>query len=317
MSHKPFMPLYISEYLADTAHFSTLEHGAYLLLIMNYWETEKPLPNDDKKLAAITRLSVATFKKIRAQLISKFTASDQNLVHKRVDKELAIFRKKSELARVSASKRWDRTSKNSDANAMRSHYERNANAMRTQCYTDTDTDTELSCVSETEVHSLSPQDQSFFDNSSRNLKTVDQPGLEGAKRKKLRSTPKKPRAPSAEPDVVRSAPPQPVITSPVFIFIPARGEEEFGVTEEVLREFEISYPHLDVKQKLQRIRMWSLSNPSKRKTLRGMLRFINQWIAKDNDRLDIGTENRKLSVVEHNQLLLEQRKAKYLLEEKQ
>jgi hypothetical protein len=77
------------------------------------------------------------------------------------------------------------------------------------------------------------------------------------------------------------------------------------VTEAIAREFEVSYPHIDVRAKLQRMRTWSLSNPGKLKTARGMLRFINNWLARDNDKLVVDVHSRKLSAVEHNQLLLE------------
>jgi len=293
------MPLYISEYLADTAHFSTLTHGAYLLLIMNYWQTEKPLPNDDKKLAAITRLSMANFKKINTDLKKMFFTSEGRLVHKRIEKELAIFREKAALARVKAEKRWEGKEKNSYAAAMPQQCRSIAAAMPRQCYTDTDTDTDTDTE---DIHS-----SQILSGKKGNFKTEVLDRVIGAE-------PKIPENPTlakrcAEAKRFRSAPVALTPPQEIFIFIPLRGGEEYGMTEEMTREFERSYPDLDVRGKLQKIRTWSISNPTKQKTARGILRFINYWLAGDNDKLSDGLSDKKLSAVEHNQLLLESRQA--------
>lgn len=96
----PYMPLYIADYLADAAHLTTLEHGAYLLMIMTYWQTGKPLPDDDKKLAAITKLNFTNYKKIKAHLKEFFLSENGHLIHKRIEQELSEFREKSDMARL-------------------------------------------------------------------------------------------------------------------------------------------------------------------------------------------------------------------------
>lgn len=60
--------------------------------------------------------------------------------------------------------------------------------------------------------------------------------------------------------------------------------EVFRVTQEFLDELQEAYPAVDVKAELKRLRSWSLANGSKRKTLGGMPRFINAWMAKTQDR---------------------------------
>ncbi|EEU6049585.1 DUF1376 domain-containing protein [Salmonella enterica] len=49
------MQLYIADYLADTMHLSAEEHGAYLLLMFNYWQTGRAIPKS--RLAKIARIS--------------------------------------------------------------------------------------------------------------------------------------------------------------------------------------------------------------------------------------------------------------------
>ena len=58
-----------------------------MLLIMEYW-INGPLPNDDKKLAEITKISKFLWKKLRKNLLNFFDVSENFLHHKRIDEEL-------------------------------------------------------------------------------------------------------------------------------------------------------------------------------------------------------------------------------------
>lgn len=83
--NRPWMPLYIADYRADTTRLSTIEHGAYLLLIMEYWRASG-LPDDDKQLSRITGLPVAQWRRMRPIIQSFF---HDGWKHKRIDEELA------------------------------------------------------------------------------------------------------------------------------------------------------------------------------------------------------------------------------------
>lgn len=84
-----WMPLYWGDYFKDTGHLSTAEHGAYLLLIGHYWVSGKPLPDDDAKLAQITRQGQASWRKMRATLAEFFAIEDGRWRHGRVEEEIA------------------------------------------------------------------------------------------------------------------------------------------------------------------------------------------------------------------------------------
>ena len=109
MAALPYMQLYVADYLADTAHLSAAEHGAYLLLIMNYWQRGKPLPAADDRLARICRMTAGEWDAVRDNVREFFTERDGLLYHKRIELELAAVMEKSDQARnagrISAAKR--------------------------------------------------------------------------------------------------------------------------------------------------------------------------------------------------------------------
>lgn len=144
MAAIPFMPLYVADYLADAAHLSTAEHGAYLLLLMTYWQRGEALPNDDKKLARITGMSARNWLRARPVICEFFDLRDNKLVHRRVERELSRVR--------------DKSLKNRKGGLARAEQLR-ANAEQTLSHTDTDTD---SAVAKATGASAGDSDKQFW-----------------------------------------------------------------------------------------------------------------------------------------------------------
>lgn len=92
---RPWMPLWPRDYLADTQHLSTIEHGAYCLLIMNYW-MHGGLPDDDRQLAKVTGLSIRSWRRMRPTLETFFY---DGWNHKRIDQDLTKVDKIAEQRR--------------------------------------------------------------------------------------------------------------------------------------------------------------------------------------------------------------------------
>jgi uncharacterized protein YdaU (DUF1376 family) len=83
-----WMPLYIGDYLRKTMHLTIDQHGAYLMLIMACWCDGGALADDDEHLAAICRVPIARWLKLRPTLMRFFTIDDTGWHNKRVSKEL-------------------------------------------------------------------------------------------------------------------------------------------------------------------------------------------------------------------------------------
>jgi uncharacterized protein YdaU (DUF1376 family) len=89
-AYNTWMPLYVADYLRKTTRLTTEQHGAYMLLIMDYWVNGAP-PDDDTALAQIVRLPLSTWRKHRGVILSlpgqAFSVKDGKWIHDRIEDE--------------------------------------------------------------------------------------------------------------------------------------------------------------------------------------------------------------------------------------
>ncbi len=84
---------------------------------------------------------------------------------------------------------------------------------------------------------------------------------------------------SAEP-VPGSAPP----TAPAVISLPLNDSTEYGVTQAEIDKYSSLYPAVNILQELRDMVGWLDANPGRRKTRKGVKRFINNWLSTEQDR---------------------------------
>lgn len=226
MSERPFMQLYVSDFIGDTLHLSTEQIGAYMLMLMAMWNAGGKLPSDDAKLARVTRMSVKKWKSISADLMPFFVPADGTITHNRLTKEL----------RKSESKSQSRAAAGADGGRAKALKENNARM----------------AIATAKSQHL-PDTITREDTSS------------------LRSDV------SSEPD--KSAP-----TSPTVIELPALQGDLVAISQTDVSEWVGAFPAVNVDQKLKAIRAWLIANPKKRKTARGMKRFVVSWLSREQDR---------------------------------
>lgn len=127
MSNMPFMPLYIDNYVGDTQHLSTEQHGAYMLLLMAMWKAGGRLPSDPAKLARIARLPRAKWVKIADDLLAFFDEAGGEITQKRLVSEL-------QKASEKHAKRVDAGSRGGTAKALKEKEMTTSNAIAKPCH---------------------------------------------------------------------------------------------------------------------------------------------------------------------------------------
>lgn len=114
MAEFPALSLWTDAYLADTRHLSTLEHGAYLLLLIEAWRRPTcSLPDDNTMLARLAGLPVEEWARIRVNVMAfwKLDGRSKTWTQKRLLKEHRFRQEKSKSQSGNAAKRWKKAKK--------------------------------------------------------------------------------------------------------------------------------------------------------------------------------------------------------------
>ena len=94
------MPLYVADYLSATEHLDAALSGAYLHLIMHYWQ-KGCLPHEDKFLARIARMTDRQWAAAKPTIKAFFT---DDWKQERVESEIAHAQSKAESRAESGSR---------------------------------------------------------------------------------------------------------------------------------------------------------------------------------------------------------------------
>lgn len=101
-----WMPLYIGDWAAATAHLSCEEDGAYGRLVRWYWRNGAP-SDSDALLAKIAGVTPSRWRKLRPAVAPFFAIEGGRWLHRRVERELARaeerYRRRAEAGRKGGS----------------------------------------------------------------------------------------------------------------------------------------------------------------------------------------------------------------------
>ena len=292
------MMFYVGDYIASTTHLSTVEHGAYLLILFHYWRTQTAPADDDSRLARIARLSLSEWDSVSVTVRSFFHAVEVDgarvLLNSKLERTMwdaycAMVRNKAASKAGNAAKAFKRK-----AESIASAGENGGkNAKNSPSVSDTDTDT----VSVTGSVSVSvPQRQRQRDLEIEVLRTsCSEPSAEGSKlvAAQLPGT----EEPEFEiPAFLRREQPTALVVAAVPKFgmmtnLYATKGEAVAIYDTKIAEWQTSYPGVDVMAALRAINQWLIDNPKKRKTKTGMMKFINSWLSREQDRAGRGSSN--------------------------
>ena len=111
--HLPFIKLYTGDFRSMTVALSLAEKGAFMYLVLYFWDTGKPPADDDRRLSRIVGCSISEWRRMKPNLID--AAFEVRGGFWRIpyfeqirDKSEETHRKNSERARKAANARYSK-----------------------------------------------------------------------------------------------------------------------------------------------------------------------------------------------------------------
>lgn len=96
---------------------------------------------------------------------------------------------------------------------------------------------------------------------------------------------------TAQSDLKNPSMPEPEPIEQSVITITLNDKSEYPIYKTMINEWKELYPNVDILQELRKMKGWCDANPTKRKTKRGVLRFINGWLAREQDKPHFNRQN--------------------------
>lgn len=69
-----------------------------------------------------------------------------------------------------------------------------------------------------------------------------------------------------------------------FIELPLNDGTNYEVSVDDIKQFKELYPATDVEQQLRSMKGWLIGNPTKKKTRKGINRFITNWLSREQNK---------------------------------
>lgn len=120
MSKPSHIPVFPDAYLRDNYRLTLEQHGLFLMLMFEAWNSDDcSLPDDERLLAKIVGLTPARFRKIAGPVLERWTRENGRIHQKRLRKEWEYVRRKSAVRKAAADARWQQQDASKcNANAM-------------------------------------------------------------------------------------------------------------------------------------------------------------------------------------------------------
>lgn len=91
------------------------------------------------------------------------------------------------------------------------------------------------------------------------------------------------RPPKKQPKKQAAKQPENVDNTPALAFIPLTGNKQYELKQSQVEKWAELYPAVNLSQEVSKMIGWLDANPTKRKTSRGILKFMNNWLSRAQD----------------------------------
>lgn len=77
--------------------------------------------------------------------------------------------------------------------------------------------------------------------------------------------------------------PEPAKNEEIILTLPLNDKSEYQISAGAVQEWAELYPAVDVMQQLRNMRGWLMANPERRKTKKGIMRFVTAWLSREQN----------------------------------